>query len=346
MKRFLLALALLAPLGALAATAPATITTVAPVVDAQCSVVASPSNTVTFVAATGRLFWCNPTPRGAPSVTRWQILVINGTGSDGTYGILLDINTAALENPPSNKGTSGWFGSPAKPGYRRSGENTYAAMWTNGGTYGPITCTSGTCALDLNSVGGTHINLTGNVTGDVMRYNGTDWVVFHVGTALQVLRTNSGATDIEWGTSSSGGDNIKINGTDFTGSFANFVGAGESGGDIQVTRCTNAGVPLGNCGAADDIVWNFVAQRIEDGDINNFAAIQWEKMLGVGSAATHGITFWGVKTATNAAFDTGTEVCTGYGLSCLTTFDTPGTPIACGTAHTSYDGWFAQCNGN
>lgn len=67
---------------------------------------------------------------------------------------------------------------------------------------------------------------------------------------------------------------------------------------------------------------------------------------GTGSTA-HGVILWGVKTATNAAFDTGTEVCVAAGLTCVTTFDTIATPwtaIACGTPHTAFDGWLAECD--
>jgi hypothetical protein len=54
------------------------------------------------------------------------------------------------------------------------------------------------------------INLTNNTvtdtstaTGDILRSNGTKFIRFAKGTGLQVLRTNSGATDIEWATISS-----------------------------------------------------------------------------------------------------------------------------------------------
>ena len=42
------------------------------------------------------------------------------------------------------------------------------------------------------------INISGNTQGDVMYYDGTDWIVLAAGTAGQVLTMNSGATAPEW----------------------------------------------------------------------------------------------------------------------------------------------------
>jgi hypothetical protein len=58
---------------------------------------------------------------------------------------------------------------------------------------------------------------------------------------------------------------------------------------------------------------------------------------------SHGVVLWGVATSTDSGFDTGDKVCRAQGFACVTTFDTPGKPIACGTAHTSYNGWLAEC---
>ncbi len=44
-----------------------------------------------------------------------------------------------------------------------------------------------------NNVDGTKINLTGNANGDLMYYNGTDWVRLASGTTGQILQTNAGA---------------------------------------------------------------------------------------------------------------------------------------------------------
>ena len=58
---------------------------------------------------------------------------------------------------------------------------------------------------------------------------------------------------------------------------------------------------------------------------------------------SHGVVLWGVTTSTDSGFDTGDKVCRVQGFGCVTTFDTPGIPIACGIAHTAYDGWLAEC---
>jgi len=51
-----------------------------------------------------------------------------------------------------------------------------------------------------NAVDGSKIALTSDAAGDVMYYNGTNYVRLAIGTASQLLRTNSGATAPEWAT--------------------------------------------------------------------------------------------------------------------------------------------------
>jgi hypothetical protein len=53
----------------------------------------------------------------------------------------------------------------------------------------------------INSIDGTHIALGSDAAGDVMYYDGTNWVRLAKGTALQALQMNSGATAPEWATS-------------------------------------------------------------------------------------------------------------------------------------------------
>jgi hypothetical protein len=50
----------------------------------------------------------------------------------------------------------------------------------------------------VNSIDGTHIALGSDAQGDVMYYDGTNWVRLAKGTADQVLAMNSGATAPEW----------------------------------------------------------------------------------------------------------------------------------------------------
>ena len=56
----------------------------------------------------------------------------------------------------------------------------------------------GSSELANNSVTGSHIALGSDAAGDVMYYNGTDYVRLAKGTAGQVLKMNSGATAPEW----------------------------------------------------------------------------------------------------------------------------------------------------
>ena len=50
-----------------------------------------------------------------------------------------------------------------------------------------------TAKIANNAVDGTKINLTGNANGDLMYYNGTDWVRLASGTTGQILQTNGAA---------------------------------------------------------------------------------------------------------------------------------------------------------
>ena len=59
-------------------------------------------------------------------------------------------------------------------------------------------------SLATNAVNGTHIALGSDAAGDVMYYNGTDYVRLPKGTAGQVLKINSGATAPEWGADTAG----------------------------------------------------------------------------------------------------------------------------------------------
>ena len=55
-----------------------------------------------------------------------------------------------------------------------------------------------TVKIANNAVDGTKIALAGQAAGDIMYFNGTDWVVLPIGTAGQVLTVNGGATAPEW----------------------------------------------------------------------------------------------------------------------------------------------------
>jgi hypothetical protein len=59
---------------------------------------------------------------------------------------------------------------------------------------------------------------TSTATGDLLKSNGTKFVRMARGTSLQVLRTNSGGTDLEWATPAGGGD-VLLGGTNTYGDF-------------------------------------------------------------------------------------------------------------------------------
>jgi hypothetical protein len=63
---------------------------------------------------------------------------------------------------------------------------------------------AGNLTIANNSVDGNKINLTSNAVGDIMYYNGTDWVVLDAGTAGKVLQAN-GAAAPSWEDAPSGG---------------------------------------------------------------------------------------------------------------------------------------------
>jgi len=78
------------------------------------------------------------------------------------------------------------------------------AKVTNANHSGDVTG-SGDLTIADNSVDGTDISLTSEVAGDIMYFNGTDWVRLGKGSAGQVLEMNVGETAPEWDTDDSGG---------------------------------------------------------------------------------------------------------------------------------------------
>ncbi len=101
------------------------------------------------------------------------------------------------------------------------------AKTTNATHTGEVTG-SGTLTIATNAVDGTNIALGSDAQGDVMYYNGTDWVRLAKGTAGQVLEMNAGATAPEWDTDDDAGSDgwhgsttrIKILPSNFMTAFA------------------------------------------------------------------------------------------------------------------------------
>ena len=76
-----------------------------------------------------------------------------------------------------------------------------------------------------NAVNGAKIAMGSDAAGDILTYNGTDYIRLAKGTAAQVLKMNAGATAVEWGTAAGGiavpgssvaGDTLYHNGTIYT----------------------------------------------------------------------------------------------------------------------------------
>ena len=76
-----------------------------------------------------------------------------------------------------------------------------------------------------NAVSGAKIAMGSDAAGDILTYNGTDYIRLAKGTAEQVLKMNSGATAVEWGTDAGGiaipgssvaGDTLYHNGSIYT----------------------------------------------------------------------------------------------------------------------------------
>ena len=67
-----------------------------------------------------------------------------------------------------------------------------------GTTVTPAQGSVDTDQLANNAVTGTKIALGSDTEGDIMYYNGTDWVRLAKGSGSQTLKMNSGATAPEW----------------------------------------------------------------------------------------------------------------------------------------------------
>lgn len=76
-------------------------------------------------------------------------------------------------------------------------------------------------SIAINSVPGTAIALGSDAAGDVMYYDGTNWVRLPKGTAGQVLEMNAGETAPEWDTDDSGGSSWSL--ATATGTTSGFI---------------------------------------------------------------------------------------------------------------------------
>ena len=110
--------------------------------------------------------------------------------------------------------------------YTRKSNNSIVVVGSHietdvGGTSvgGDVTGTVANIQIAANAVDGTHIALGSDAAGDVMYYNGTNYIRLAKGTATQVLTMNSGATAPEWAA-----DSTNVTGTSVGGDLSGTVG--------------------------------------------------------------------------------------------------------------------------
>ena len=122
------------------------------------------------------------------------------------------------------------------------GVPSWAADSTNVGATsvgGDVTGTVANIQIAANAVDGTHIALGSDAAGDVMYYNGTNYIRLAKGTAEQVLTMNSGATAPSWVTVAGGAGNaVGISFTSPTVDADITFSAGENGksdGPLAIT---------------------------------------------------------------------------------------------------------------
>ncbi len=85
---------------------------------------------------------------------------------------------------------------------------------------GDVSGTISNIQISANAIDGTHISLGSDAAGDIMYYNGTNYVRLAKGTAGQVLTVNSGATAPEWAADSTNVSATAVGGM-LTGTVAN-----------------------------------------------------------------------------------------------------------------------------
>jgi len=149
-----------------------------------------------------------------------------------------------------------------------SGVPSWAADSTNvGGTSvgGDLTGTVSNASIAANAIDGTHIALGSDAAGDVMYYNGTNYVRLAKGTAGQVLTINSGATAPEWAADSTNVGATSVGG-DVTGTVANIQIASGAVGTTELAADAVDGSKI-----ADDAInsEHYAAGSIDTGHIAN-----------------------------------------------------------------------------
>ena len=149
-----------------------------------------------------------------------QVLTTNGSGTlswtsktDATLGA----NSVGITELNVSDGSAGQYLTT-----NGNGTLSFATDSTNVGATsvgGDVTGTVANIQIAANAVDGTHIALGSDAAGDVMYYNGTNYIRLAKGTATQVLTMNSGATAPEWAA-----DSTNVSGTSVGGDLTGTVG--------------------------------------------------------------------------------------------------------------------------
>ena len=150
----------------------------------------------------------------------------------------------------------------------------------------------GSFTIADNAVDGTDIALGSDTAGDLMYYNGTDWVALGIGAAGEVLQTNAGATAPEW-TTAAAGDFAGLSDTNFaaladgqvavydadTGNWLNVTVSGDvtfnDTGDMQIvaSSITAAEIAANTITAAEIAADAVTASELADDAVDTAAIL-------------------------------------------------------------------------
>ena len=152
--------------------------------------------------------------------TNLQVLTTNGSGTlswtsktDATLGA----NSVGITELNVSDGSAGQYLTTNGNGTLSFATDSTNVSGTSVG--GDLSGTVGNASIAANAVDGTHIQLGSDAAGDIMYYNGTNYIRLAKGTAAQVLTINAGATAPEWAA-----DSTNVTGTSVGGDLSGTVG--------------------------------------------------------------------------------------------------------------------------